>query len=147
MQVILKEEVEHLGDPGDIVNVSPGYGRNFLIPRGLAIPATAGSVKEAEHNQKVAEAIRRKQLSGAKGLAEKLESVAISIRRETGDDEKLFGSVTNRDIVEALAAEGIEVDRRQIQLEEPIKSIGLFNVPVRLHSDVTASVRVYVIRA
>ena len=147
MRVILTSEVKNLGDPGDIVNVSPGYGRNFLIPRGLAIPATAGSVSQAEHTQKVAEAIRRKQLSGASALAEKLENVAISIRRETGDDEKLFGSVTNRDIVEALAAEGIEVERRQVHLEEPIKSIGLFNVPVRLHRDVTASVRVYVIRA
>lgn len=147
MQVILKEEVENLGDAGDIVSVSPGYGRNYLIPRGLAIPATAGSVKQAEHQQKVAEAIRRKQLSGARELAEKLESLAISIRRETGDDEKLFGSVTNRDIVEALEAEGVEVDRRQVRLEEPIKSIGLFNVPVRLHSEITASVRVYVIRA
>lgn len=147
MQVILKEEVENLGDAGDIVSVSPGYGRNYLIPRGLAIPATAGSVKQAEHQQKVAEAIRRKQLSGAKAQAEKLESLAISIRRETGDDEKLFGSVTNRDIVDALAAEGVEVDRRQVKLDEPIKSIGLFNVPVRLHSEVTASVRVYVIRA
>ncbi len=147
MQVILKAEVAHLGDPGDIVTVSPGYGRNYLIPRGLAIPATAGSVKQAEHQKRVAEAIRRKQLDGARALAAQLENVAVSIRRETGDDEKLFGSVTNRDIVEALAAEGIEIDRRQVQLDEPIKSIGLFNVPVRLHRDVTASVRVYVIRA
>ena len=147
MRVILKSEVAHLGDPGDIVTVSAGYGRNYLIPRGLAIPATAGSVKQAEHQQRVAEAIRRKQLSGAEALSAKLENVAVSIRRETGDDEKLFGSVTNRDIVEALANEGIEVDRRQVVLDEPIRSIGLFNVPVRLHRDVTASVRVYVIRA
>ena len=147
MQVILKQEVRHLGDAGDIVTVAPGYGRNFLIPRGLAIPATAGSVKEAEHQARIADAIKRKKLGGAQALASKLENAAISIRRETGDDEKLFGSVTNRDIVEALAAEGIEVDRRQIQLDEPIKAIGLFNVPVRLHKDVTATVRVYVIRA
>lgn len=147
MRVILKSEVENLGDAGDIVKVSPGYGRNFLIPRGLAIPATEGSVKQADHEKKVADAIRRKQLGASKSLAEKLESTAISIRRETGDDEKLFGSVTNRDVAEALAAEGIEVDRRQIVLDEPIKSIGLFNVKVRLHSQVTASVRVYVIRA
>ncbi len=147
MRVILKAEVENLGDAGDIVKVSPGYGRNFLIPRGLAIPATEGSVKQADHEKTVADAIRRKQLGTSKSLAEKLESTAISIRRETGDDEKLFGSVTNRDVAEALAAEGIELDRRQIVLDEPIKSIGLFNVKVRLHSQVTASVRVYVIRA
>jgi len=147
MRVILKTEVDHLGDAGDIVEVAPGYGRNFLIPRGMAIAATSGSVKQAEHQQRVAEAIRRKKRSTAEALAEKLANVAISIRRETGDDERLFGSVTNRDIVEALAAEGIEVDRRQVRLEEPIKSIGLFSVPVRIHSEVDASVRVYVIRA
>ena len=147
MRVILKQEVEHLGDPGDIVAVAPGYGRNYLIPRGLAIPATAASMKQAEHQQRVAQAIRRKELSGAQELASRLENVAISIRRETGDDEKLFGSVTNRDIVAALGEEGIEVDRRQVLLDEPIRSIGLFNVQVRLHSEVAASVRVYVIRA
>ena len=147
MRVILKTEVDQLGDAGDIVDVAPGYGRNFLIPRGMAIAATSGSVKQAEHQQRVAEAIRRKKRSKAEALAEKLANVAISIRRETGDDERLFGSVTNRDIVEALAAEGIEVDRRQVRLEEPIKSIGLFSVPVRIHSEVDASLRVYVIRA
>ena len=147
MRVILKSEVNHLGDPGDIVKVSDGYGRNFLIPRGLAIPASEGSVRELEHQTRMADAIRRKMLQGSQALAKQLEGTAVSIRRETGDDDKLFGSVTNRDIVSALADEGIEVERRSIQLDEPIRSIGLFNVPVRLHKDVTAQVRVYVIRA
>jgi len=147
MRVILKSEVQHLGDAGDIVKVSPGYGRNFLIPRGLAIPASEGSMKELEHQKRVAEAIRRKKLQGAEAVAKQLEGTAVSIRRETGEDEKLFGSVTNRDIAQALADEGIEIDRRSIQLDEAIRSIGLFNVPVRLHKDVTAQVRVYVIRA
>jgi large subunit ribosomal protein L9 len=147
MRVILKSEVPSLGDAGDIVKVSDGYGRNFLMPRGLAIPASEGSVREAEHQKRVAEAIRRKQLAGAHALAKQLEGTAVSIRRETGDDEKLFGSVSNRDIAAALAEEGIVVDRRTIQLNDPIRSIGLFNVPVRLHKDVSAQVRVYVIRA
>ena len=147
MRVILKKEVANLGDAGDIVKVKPGYGRNFLIPRGLAIPATEGSMRQLEHQKQVAEAIRRKNLSGAKELKDKLEGTAVSIRRETGEDDKLFGSVTNRDIAEALAAEGIEVDRRAIVLDDPIRSIGLFTVPVRLHREVTANVRVYVIRA
>ena len=147
MRVILKSEVPNLGDAGDIVKVAPGYGRNYLLPRGLAIPASEGSLKELEHQKRVAEAIRRKQLAGAKDVASRLENSAVSIRREAGDDDKLFGSVTNRDIAEALAAEGVEVDRRSIRLEEPIKNIGLFTVPIRLHRDVTASVRVYVIRA
>lgn len=147
MRLILKSEVSHLGDAGDIVNVRPGYGRNFLIPQGLAIPASEGSVKQLEHQKQIAEAIRRKELSGSKAIAEKLDNTAITIRREAGDDDKLFGSVTNRDIADALAAEGIEVDRRTIQLDDNIRSIGLFTVPVRLHRDVSASVRVYVIRA
>lgn len=147
MLVILKQEVDNLGDAGDVVKVAAGYGRNFLIPRGLAIPASEGSVRELEHQKRVADAIRRKQMQGAKELAERLEGTAVSIRRETGEDDKLFGSVTNRDIVDALAAEGIEIDRRAVQLAEPIKAIGLFTVPVRLHRDVTANVRVYVIRA
>ncbi|MEQ1569104.1 MAG: 50S ribosomal protein L9 [Myxococcota bacterium] len=147
MRLILRKEVTNLGDAGDIVKVKPGYGRNYLIPRGLAIPATEGSVRQVEHHKRVADAIRRKNLVGAKDLKEKLEGTAVSIRRETGEDDRLFGAVTNRDVAEALAAEGIEVDRRQIVLDEPIKSIGLFTVPVRLHRDVTANVRVYVIRA
>ena len=147
MRVILKEEVRDLGDAGDVVTVRAGYGRNYLIPRGLAIPASEGSVRELDHQKRMAEAIRRKRLQGFRSLAEKLEATPVSIRRETGEDEKLFGSVTNRDIAEALAAEGIEIDRRVIQLEEPIKNIGLFTVPVRLHSEVSANVRVYVIRA
>ena len=147
MQVILRKEVVNLGDAGDLVKVKPGYGRNYLIPRGLAIPATEGSVRQVDHQKKVADAIRRKNLSGANELKEKLEGTAVSIRRETGDDDRLFGAVTNRDVADALLAEGVEVDRRSIQLAEPIKSIGLFTVPVRLHRDVTANVRVYVIRA
>lgn len=147
MRVILNAEVPHLGQPGDIVKVSAGYGRNYLLPNELAIPASEGSVKQAEHQMRLAEGIQRKQLAGARGLAEKLESTAVSLRREAGDDDRLFGSVTNRDIAEALAAEGIELDRRTIRLEEPIKTIGLFVAPVRLHRDVTANVRVYVIRS
>lgn len=147
MRVILKGEVPNLGDAGDIVKVSPGYSRNFLFPRGLAIPASEGSVKELEHQKRVADSIRRKQLAAAKELAARLENSAVSIRREAGDDDRLFGSVTNRDVVDALAAEGVEVDRRSVTLAEPIKTIGLFTVPIRLHREVTASVRVYVIRS
>lgn len=147
MRVILKSEVPNLGDAGDIVKVAPGYGRNFLLPRGLAIPASEGSVRELEHQQRVAAAIKRKQLAAAQELAGRLENSAVSIRREAGDDDRLFGSVTNRDVAEALEAEGIVVDRRSIIVDEPIRAIGLFTVPIRLHREVSASVRVYVIRA
>ena len=104
-------------------------------------------MRQAEHQERVADAIRRKQINEAQELASKLENVSVSIRREAGEDDKLFGSVTNRDIVEALAAEGIELDRRLLQLDDNIRAIGLYNVPVRLHKDVSAEVRVYVIRA
>lgn len=147
MRVILSKEVHNLGDAGDIVNVAGGYGRNFLIPQGLAVLANEGSVAQAEHQKRVAESIRRKHLAESKALAARLETTAVSIRRETGNDDRLFGSVTNRDIAEALAAEGIELDRRLIHLADPIRSIGLFPVTVRLHRDVSATVRVYVIRA
>ncbi len=147
MQVILKKDVPDLGEAGDIVNVSPGYGRNYLIPRGLAIGSSEGSLRDLEHQQSIATAIKRKKLAAANEIVQKLEGVAVSIRREAGDDDKLFGSVTNRDIAEALAAEGVEIDRRLIQLEDAIRRIGLYTVPVRVHREVEASVRVYVIRA
>jgi large subunit ribosomal protein L9 len=147
MQVILKQEVHNLGEAGEIVKVAAGYGRNYLIPRGFAIPASTGSLAQLEHDKRVADAIRRKQLVVAKELAAKLDATAITVRREAGEDDKLFGSVTNRDIVEALAAEGVVVDRKQVEMADHIRAIGVFTVPVRLHRTVTANVRVYVIRA
>jgi large subunit ribosomal protein L9 len=147
MQVILKKEVHNLGDAGEIVKVAAGYGRNFLLPRGLAILASEGSLRQLNHQQRLADSIRKKELGSSKELASKIEAAAITLRREAGEDEKLFGSITNRDIAEALAAEGIEVDRRAIQLEDNIRSIGLFTVPIRLHRQVSATLRVYVIRS
>lgn len=146
MRVILKQEVYNLGDAGEIVKVAPGYARNFLVPRGLAILASEGSIRQLEHQKRVADAIRRKQLGSAKELGAKVDNMAITIRREAGEDDKLFGSVTNRDIAEALAAQGVTVDRKQIVLDEHIRAIGLFNVPVRLHREVTSNLRVYVIK-
>lgn len=147
MLVILKKEVPNLGDPGDIVRVKPGYGRNYLIPEGLAIAANESNVAELEHQKRVAEAIKRKELVAAEELAKKIAETAVTIRREAGDDDKLFGSVTNRDIAEALAERGIEIDRRNIQLDEPIRAIGLFPVGIRLHREVSAELRVFVMRA
>jgi large subunit ribosomal protein L9 len=146
MRVILKKEVYNLGDAGDIVKVAPGYGRNFLLPRGLAIPASESNANQAAHERRMADAIKRKQLAGAKELGARVDGMAVSIRRESGPDDRLFGSVSNRDIADALKEEGIEVDRKAIHLDEPIRTIGLFTVPVRLHREVTASLRVYVIR-
>lgn len=146
MLIILKKDVPNLGETGQIVKVRDGYGRNFLIPRGFALPAVESNVRVLEHQKRVAESIRRKEKEGALSLSARLGDMALTFHREAGDDKRLFGSVTNRDIAEALAAEGVEVDRRLIQMPEPIKAIGLFTVPVKLHRSVTANVRVYVIR-
>ncbi len=147
MKVILQEDVSNLGTIGDVVNVSDGYGRNFLIPRGLAVRADEKNVRQLEHTLRVISRKKATQLAEAQAVASKLDGVAVSIKRTAGEDsDKLFGSVTNRDVAEALAAEGYEVDKRAIELTEPIKSIGIFQIAVRLHSEISASVKVYVIR-
>ena len=146
MKVILQSDVPNLGKVGEIVNVRDGYARNFLVPRGLAVIADDGNVKRLGHQKRVAAKKAEKELAAAKELAERLGSTAVSIRHQAGEEGKLFGSVTNRDIADALIAEGFELDRRWIQLEEPIKSLGVFNVPVKLPRDVQASVKVYVIQ-
>jgi large subunit ribosomal protein L9 len=147
MRVILKSDLASLGKAGDVVDVRAGYGRNFLIPRGLATPASEESMAALAHQQRIIEAERKKQLGEWNALAEKLNDAAVTFRREAGENEKLFGSVTNRDVVEALEGEGFEVDRRWLQMDEPLRSIGLFNIEVRLHPEVSATIKVFVIRA
>jgi large subunit ribosomal protein L9 len=147
MRVILQKEVHNLGDAGDIVSTSSGYARNFLLPRGLAIAASESSVASAEHHKRVAEATRRRELASARALADRVGATAITLRRETGDENRLFGSVTHRDIAEALSAEGIELDHRAIRLDDPIRSVGVHQVPIRLHREVTATIKVFVIKA
>lgn len=146
MKVILQKDHEGLGRIGDVVRVADGYGFNYLIPRGIALPADEGNVGRMDHLKRVSEQKRRKALQEARSEADRINGTAISIRRKAGEEDKLFGSVTNRDIADALAAEGIEVDRRNVILEEPIRSIGVFTVPVQVHRDVEARLKVYVIR-
>ena len=146
MKVILQEDVKNVGNVGDVVNVADGYGRNFLIPRGLAVLADESNVKRLEHQKRVTAHKRAKLEKQAKELAEKLATAAVSIKRAAGDEDKLFGSVGNRDIAEALEAEGFAIDRKSIVLDEPIRNIGVFNVPVKLPMGIKASVKGYVIR-
>ena len=146
MKVILQEGVPHLGQTGEVVKVKDGYARNYLVPRAMAVVADERNMKQLEHNRRIAQARAAKVVAAAKELAEKLSTVAISIRRESGEEGKLFGSVSNRDIAEALASDGFEVDRRAIQLDEPLRSIGVFTVPVKLHAEVETQVKVYVIQ-
>ena len=145
MEVILRQHVDNLGRRGEIVKVADGYARNYLLPRKLALLATAGAKQQVERERAKFDALETEQMKVAEALAERLGLVAIEISRKVGETEALYGSVTSADIGEALAAKGFDVDRRKIGLQEPIKRIGEYEVPVKLHRDVTATVKVKVI--
>lgn len=145
MIVILQQDVPKLGNVGDIVKVRDGYGRNFLVPRGLAVIADERNVRRLEHQKRMAAAKAAKELAKAQALADQLVANAVTIRRQAGEDGKLFGAVTNRDVAEAFSADGFELDRRSIQLEEPIKNLGKFNIPVKLDRGIQATIKVYVV--
>lgn len=146
MEVILKEDVDNLGHRGDVVKVAQGFGRNFLLPKKLAIEATAGN--KAVIEQMKTSSVRRsaKEKGDAELLLQQLEQVALEFKRKTGDNDHLFGSVTGGDIAQGLEAQGFHIDRRKVHLEEPLKSLGEFLVPVRLHREVTAHVKVTVLK-
>lgn len=145
MKVILNEHIDHLGKAGEIVEVADGFARNFLIPQGKAVLATTRSVRELEHSRRQVQAKLLRERKTADALKAAIEKVACNIVREAGEEEKLFGSVTNRDIAEALAVEGFDVDHRKILLESPIKTLGTFKVEIKLTTDVTAEVKVRVV--
>jgi large subunit ribosomal protein L9 len=144
MEVILKEDVAKLGSRGDVVKVAEGYGRNFLLPRKLAIEATTGNKKVIE--QMRAAAVRRsaKEKAQADELSKQFDGLAVSFARRAGEQDQLFGSVTSSDIGDALEKKGFNVDRRKIQLHEPLKTLGEFTVPVKLHKEVTAHLKVVI---
>jgi len=144
MEVILKEDVAKLGSRGDVVKVAEGYGRNFLLPRRLAIEATAGNKKVIE--QMRAAALRRsaKEKAHAEELSQQFDGLSVGFQRRSGEHDQLFGSVTSADLAEALERKGFSIDRRKIQLHEPLKTLGEFTVPVRLHKDVTAHLKVVI---
>ena len=145
MQIILTENVPNLGSIGDLIKVKDGYARNYLLPRKLAIVATPKSVKQFEHQKRVVAARMEKLLKSAQGLKEKLEGLSVSIARQVGEEDKLFGSVTSKDIAEALEDKGLDIDRKKIVLDAPIKTQGVFQVPVKLHQDVFATLKVWVV--
>lgn len=142
MEVILKEDVAKLGSRGDVVKVAEGYGRNFLLPKKLAIEATAANKTVIE--QMKAAAVRRlaREKGDAEAIAQQLAGVELSFTRKSGEHDQLFGSVTSADIAHELEAKGHHIDRRKIQLNEPLKAIGNFNVPIKLHRDVVVPVKV-----
>jgi large subunit ribosomal protein L9 len=146
MEIILRQSVENLGKPGDIVKVSPGYARNYLLPRGLAYEATPGNRKRIEMEKARLEAAEAERIKAAQGLADRLESVQLTFSARVGDEEKLFGSVTTADIAHQLHTQGFDVEKKQIDLHEPIKSLGVYKIPIRLHAEVKPEIKVWVIK-
>lgn len=144
MEVILKEDVNKLGSRGDVVKVADGYGRNYLLPRKLAIEASAAN--KAVIEQMRAAAVRRsaKEKAQAEELAKQFDGVSVSFQRRSGESDQLFGSVTSADIADALAKKGLNVDRRKIQLHEPLKTLGEFTISIKLHKDVTTHLKVVI---
>ena len=146
MEIILRQAVENLGHPGDVVTVKNGYARNFLLPRGFAFEATPGNLKRINAERSRLEAAENERRDGASDLAKKLEEVQLTFSARVGEEGKLFGSVTSSDIAEQLAAQGFNIEKRLIDLHEPIKALGVYRVPVKLHADVKPEIRVWVIK-
>lgn len=145
MKVILREDVESLGKAGDVVKVADGYGRNYLIPRRLAVRADVRNLRALEHDRRVIESRAQKIRKGAQELGEKLASLSLTIPAQAGEEGKLFGAVTSRDIAEALAGAGISVDRKSVLLAEPIKQIGEYRVKVKVGTNIVPEVPVSVV--
>lgn len=147
IEVILKEDIKSIGKAGDIVKVKPGFARNYLFPQGKAVAAGGENLKELEHHKRAVQTRQSKLKKEAEDLAARLAGLSITVKKEAGEGDKLFGSVTTKDIADALLREKITVDKRSIELKEPIKQLGIFEVPVRLHAEVTASLKVLVVKA
>ena len=145
MQIILTQDVANLGAAGELVSVRPGYGRNYLVPRGMAVTATAANVHKLEHDKRVIAKKVAKERAGAEALAEKINLMTLQFDRQVGEEDKLFGSVTSRDIAEMLKKTGIEIDHRWVVMDQPIKALGKYEVQVKLGSGVTASCKFFVV--
>jgi large subunit ribosomal protein L9 len=146
MEVILRQAVEKLGHPGDIVKVSAGYARNYLLPRGFAYEATPGNRKRIELDRLRLEQAEEQRRGSAQEEATKLEQVSLTFSARVGDEGKLFGSVTSSDIAHQLEAQGFAIEKRQIELHEPIRALGVYKVQIRLHADVHPEIKVWVIK-
>ncbi len=146
MEVILREDIEKLGNRGQVVKVAPGYARNYLLPKKLAVAATDANKKIVEQERQAHLRKEAKLVSEAQDLAKLVNGVSVTIAQKAGENDQLFGSVTAKDITEALAAKNFTIDRRKIHLDDPIKQLGEYKVPVRLHKDVTAEVTVSVVK-
>jgi large subunit ribosomal protein L9 len=145
MQIILTQDVDKLGKAGELVTVKPGYGRNYLIPNGMAVSATVGNVHRLEHERKQIEKRVAKERASAQAIADRLNGMTLQFERNVGEDDKLFGSVSNRDIADQLKRAGIEVDHRKIALDHPVKALGKYEVEVKLGAGVSATLKYWVV--
>ncbi|MEW5919193.1 MAG: 50S ribosomal protein L9 [Gemmatimonadota bacterium] len=146
MDVILRQAVEKLGAPGDLVKVSAGYARNYLLPYGVAVEATPGNRKRIEQERARLEAAENTRRDAAQEIAKQIEQISLTFSARVGDEGKLFGSVTASDIHQQLEAQGVKIERRQIELQEPIKALGVYRVAIKLHADVKPEIKVWVIK-
>lgn len=144
IKVLLKNDVPSLGSGGEVVRVRPGFARNFLLPRGLAVPATAGNLARIDDMKRHVAALAKQETEQANALAAQVAGVSVSIERAVGEENKMYGSVTAKDIEEAFAQAGVKIDRKKIVLKDPIKGLGSFEVPIKLHASVTATLKVNV---
>ncbi|MDZ7724161.1 MAG: 50S ribosomal protein L9 [candidate division KSB1 bacterium] len=146
MKIILKKDISTLGTAGEIIDVKPGYARNYLIPKGFAVSATGSNLKIYEQERKVRERRIEEEKQQAQILADKLNSVSVTATVQVGEEDKVFGAVTNQNIADLLHEKGFEIDRKKIILEEPLKELGVYNVPIKLYQDVEATIKVWIVR-
>ncbi len=146
MDIILTENIDHLGTAGELIKVKDGYARNFLIPTGKAVMATTQNLKKLDHQKRLVHEKLNKVKKEAEKLAARIEAVSCTVTKPVGDEDKLFGAVTSADIQNSLSSEGIDIDRKKIILDEPLKSLGIFTVPIKIHNEVTANLKVWVVK-
>ena len=146
MKIILKEDIKKLGKMGQIVDVADGYARNYLVPKGIAVEASTKNIRSLEHEKKIIQEKARKHKDSAQDLASRISAMTLTIKAKAGEEEKLFGSVTTMDIAEALLTRGVEIEKKKIVLEEPIKRLGSYSVQIKLHPDVSVPLNIQVIQ-
>ncbi len=146
MKVILREDVEEVGTAGQVVDVKDGYGRNFLLPRNLAIPASPGNLKSIGEIQKQKDIRGKKRRKAAEIVKDRIEKLSLQVEVQVGEEDKMFGSVTNSDVAELLQKQGVSVDKRAVEMDEPIKALGVYTVPVKIDKEVIANVRLWVVK-
>jgi len=145
VKIVLRQDVEHVGDRGQVVNVAPGFARNFLLPKGLALAATPGNLRSIEMQKKVWAVREQAETNEARKVAAHISGLTVRVEKKVGENDALYGSVTSQEIADLLKAQGVDVDRRKIQLKEPIKSLGTFEVPIKIHRNVAGTVSVQVV--